>query len=358
MSRQDQACPVCGATRSDSDRLTCGICKFPYAFVRCFTSPKAMEQWREEIRRSTKRPLPEIQALLADRLAVGYNQVSFLLPDAMLLVDGIYREANRDKNLIQISWSPHHTVMLYRNGTVSAQGNNECGQCSTKELRSIRQVIAASSCTYALREDGRVLVAGKPSPRLLALEQLPDAPIPVLKGWIGVTRLAYGEGHLVGLQKNGGILLGGFSSVTQSALKARAAQLRGVKAIAASTGGCTLALLENGKVRFLGKENDPRAGVQSWTDIVAVAVENSYAVGLTADGRIRLAGSAIPLLDMGRSAAAKWTEVAAIACGDSSIAGVTGSGELLLAGSLPRREALLAVWEREIRPAIRQMITG
>lgn len=358
MRSKVQKCPVCGTERGAVDGLVCRACGFPSAFVSYFSSAKAEACWQKEIRRNTKRPLPEIQAILAGRLAIGRDQISFLLPDALLLADGIYDEARREDNLVQISWGARHTVALRRDGTVSAQGNNEFGQCDVEGLREIRQVIAAARCTYALRQDGRVLVAGTPGSRLLELEKVPGAPLPALKGWTDVIRLALGEEHLVGLRENGSFLLGGFSPVKQSTFDARASKMRTVKAVAASTGGCTLTLLENGTVNFFGKENDARGEIQAWKDIVSIDAENGYAVGLSSEGSIRLAGNVKPLLDMGRSAAADWKDVAVIACGDSSIAGVTSSGQLLLAGNLPRRESLLTVWERDVRPEICQMING
>ena len=84
-----------------------------------------------------------------------------------------------------------------------------------------------------------------------------------------------------------------------------------------------------------------------WRNVVAVAAEDMYAVGLTRDGRVLLAGEG-GWLDRGRSKAAEWTNITAIAAGHGAIAAVDANGRLHIAGdnfaTLAGRERLIAQW--------------
>lgn len=349
-----QLCPICGAPRDAAGGFACAACGFRTAFVTHFASPAAAELWRAELKRRIK-PLPQVQALLAGRLSFGLKHVSLLLDKEHYLADGVYGETERDESILQVSRGDRHTVTLLRDGTVTAGSANEFGQCDVSSLRSIRQVIAAARCTYALRSDGRVQVAGVTGAGTLPLETLKGETLPFLKGWTDVVRLAAGEGHLAGLTAGGGVILGGFPPAAQERLSAEAAELRHVKGVAAA-GSCTAALLEDGTVRFLGDKTDPRGSVSEWRSVVCVAAESGYVIGLTSEGRILMAGKVNPLLDMGRSDAAGWENIAAVACDRSAIAAVTADGELRMAGNVPQRAALLTAWDRDIRPALLRFI--
>ncbi len=347
-----QLCPACGAPRDSAGGLGCSSCGFSAAFVTYFASPEAEEAWRAQLRRFAPVPLALKQALLADRLTLGRHHVSILLDKALYLADGVYEETERDWDALQVSRGDRHTAVLLRDGTVKARGSNEYAQCDVSSLRSIRQVIAASRCTYALREDGRVQLAGVTGSLTLPTEQLPGKALPVLAGWDSIVRLAWGGDHLAGVTADGRILVGGFPPALQDRIASQASCLCHVKAITAAPGNYTLVLLEDGTVRSLGDDSDPRGAVSDWKNITGIAAESGYAVGMTSDGHIRLAGRVSPILDGGRSSAAGWENIAAVVCGHSAIAAVTGDGELLLAGNLPRRDSLLNAWDRDIRPEL------
>ena len=346
-------CPVCGAARQSDEQIDCAECGFRGAFVAHFADAEQYAAWRESIAMATKRPIAELQSMMAGSLILGGNCVGVHLKDGSLhLANGIYREAETRTDTLQVSFGERHTVTLRANGTVAAEGDNTCGQRNVSALNGIRAVLAAPNCTYAVRSDGRVAVCGLTGALTLPTEQLPGEPCPVLKDWNNVVRLACGNEHLVGLTADGRVLIGGFSPTEQEIRSAEAAKLRDVKEIAAAVSGGTIALLKDGTAQFLGAGDDPRAQVQEWKDLTAVAMESGYSVGLTSDGRVRLAGSVNRLLDLGRSQAAAWENVVAIACRDAVIAAVTDEGELKLAGTLARKAEVLEVWDREIRPVL------
>ena len=73
--------------------------------------------------------------------------------------------------------------------------------------------------------------------------------------------------------------------------------------------------------------------MENWKDIVSVKADSSYAVGLTREGDVKLAGTCKPFLDMNRSSAANWKDVIAITCSRSSIAAIFADGSLKIVGN-------------------------
>ncbi len=353
MSTQ-RTCPVCGAAANSDAGPRCEACGFSAAFVRYFSSPESAAFWRAEVARNAVTPLPLAQAALADRLFIGPNTVGICLDDACYTVDGVYGVCEQNARILQVSAGPRHTVTLMRNGTVSASGNNDFGECNVSSLRDIRQVAAASGLTYALRKDGQVQQVGTSG-------RQGGTGVLSLDGLSHVVRLANGGQHLAALTDDGRIVIrvADVSPGLDGFFDAQVSQLSHVKSVAAGSEYCTLALLEDGTVRFVGISGDSRSGVSDWADISSVAVDSVYAVGLSKDGHVLLAGRApSSLLDAGRSKAAEWEDVAAVACGHSVIAAVTSGGRLLLAGTTPRREEILSVWDRDVRPAVIRAMRG
>jgi alpha-tubulin suppressor-like RCC1 family protein len=356
-----QSCPVCGAAGKAAAGPRCESCGFEAAFVRYFSSPESAAFWRAEVERLSVPPMPMAQARLASRLFVGPNSVGICLDDACYTVSGTYG-VTRDREIVQTSLGARHSASLRRDGTVAAQGNNDFGECEVRSLHDVRQVIAGSGLTLALRTDGRVQLIGRSARD--NDRQNGEGELPILSGFDNVIRLAYGGEHLAVLTSDGRVRVQEFSFLHRKpardvSLAEQASRLSGVKDIAAGQNFCTLALLTDGGVRFIGTDGDRRDNVSDWKDITAVGVDSVYAVGLTADGHVRLAGSPrFSSLDAGRSQAADWENVAAIACGHSIIAAVTIAGQLLLAGDVPREEELLSSWERDVRPAVKSAMRG
>jgi alpha-tubulin suppressor-like RCC1 family protein len=276
------------------------------------------------------------------------------LDDAYYLVDGVYGTTSRYEDVLQVSIGAHHTAVLKCDGTVTASGSNSFGQCDVSSLHDIRQVIAAASCTYALRQDDIVQVAGKTDSPELVTQALPGEMLPALEGWDDVLRLAYSPGHLSALHKK--VHVSSNVRLQMHDLTHLLHENDMQKAIAAGR-DYTLVLRKDGTVRYDGEKKDVGSAVKLWKDVRAIAGDSLYAIGLTPDGRLHLAGgSPSSVLAAGRTDAAQWENVAAVTCGDSVIAAVTADGELLLAGNAPRRTELLDTWARDVRPALLHMI--
>lgn len=345
------ACPVCGAAQQDEAKAACPVCGFSHAFIRVFADEAAYAAWQADAGQKRLLWLKKAQRHWnrRPRIAFGRNSAALCTDAAQFYIDGVFGRAEAEHDIRQYSIGDRHTVILHKDGSVAASGENEYWQCNVSGMKEIRAVLAAPGCTYAVRSDGRVQVAGSTGSPTLALTRPEGEDCAVLEGWENIIQLASGSDHLAGLDGEGHIHIGGYPLSRQEEIAAAARQCRKATAIAAAAGYCTLALHEDGTVTFIGPEDDPRRAAEQWKNIAAIAAESSYAVGLTQEGRILLAGSVSRVLDMGRSEAADWQEIVAIACSRSGIGAVALDGELHLAGSIPHRREILEVWNSQLK---------
>ncbi len=72
--------------------------------------------------------------------------------------DGIYCSA---QNIVSISAGNGHILLLREDGTVVAEGVNDCGQCNTSEWKDIVAVSAGDKYSIGVRKDGTLVSAGK-----------------------------------------------------------------------------------------------------------------------------------------------------------------------------------------------------
>ena len=103
---------------------------------------------------------------------------------------------------------------------------------------------------------------------------------------------------------------------------------------------------------FAGPHNipDPRSEAENWNDIISLKVESSYVVGLTKEGKVKMAGTYTPLLDMERSTASDWENVMAISTGISNIAAIFNDGTLKIVGVFSGdKEKIYKDWNEKVR---------
>ena len=74
------------------------------------------------------------------------------------------------ENLLYGLASESHFVFLNNDGTVSAYGDNRCGQCDVGEWKDIIQIMVSDEITFGLHKDGTVEIAGEISNCGAALE--------------------------------------------------------------------------------------------------------------------------------------------------------------------------------------------
>ncbi len=325
-------CPVCGRIHEDDGLQTvcdCTVCKTRNAFSERFSDRQAFEIWKanmdagqEKLRKGMQKTCKQKQVL-----ALSNKGVACIFPE-----NAEYQFVSTDagpfkgKKALQFSFSDRHQVLLLPNGKVEAAGDNDYGQCNVASFSGITHVCAAARCTYGVTKAGRVVSAGIP------ISNETDQ-------WTEIIKTACGSYHIVGLQKDGRVLIAG--NMLDSELKR---QVQGWSHVAdiASGSDCVIALTTDGRVKFAGKPNDSRREAETWSGIVSAAVESVYVVGLTADGKVMLAGTCKnSFLDLGRAEAKNWREIVAISCSRSGIAALDKSGKLYVAGNVQGIYAIL-----------------
>ena len=92
-------------------------------------------------------------------------------------------------------------------------------------------------------------------------------------------------------------------------------------------------VLENGRVFATGSNDKGQCNVSGWTNIVQVVTKGTFTAGLTADGRVLIAGDT----SSHRLSLVKgWSGVVKIAAGDQFIVGLRRDGRVLATGDYPR----------------------
>ncbi len=372
------ACPVCGAARApEDDAFACPRCGFKAAFMSLFASEAAHTAWKQagqEYRRSMARRMREslsprfrgvpreadgfalrpalgsaspaaqcglpFLSLKTDSLALGplkpethpddsadsgfFTQTGAFAPPCIQVVRGgdIRGEA---PEVVQFDTTENgsYVARLLTDGTVQAEGENDYGQCATEHMRHVTSIHATPRCLYGVAESGRVLFAGVP----MAAE---------IGAWEDVAQIASAARYLVARRTDGTALLASSGPIAPEIEREIAGWRDAACIAAANQDDACLCLHADGSVSFAGRADDPRSEARKWAGMVAVAIESTYAVGLTEEGDVVLAGgrSGSAIFDMGRSQAADWKNVVAISCSRSGICALTDRGEVLLAGGV------------------------
>ncbi|MCL2047208.1 MAG: hypothetical protein FWG87_00635 [Defluviitaleaceae bacterium] len=174
-----------------------------------------------------------------------------------------------------ISAGARHTVGLRADGTLLACGQSRYGECKVTHWRNVIHVIAGQDCTFGIKKDGRVLVSGK--------------------------------------NQNGNLMV---------------SHLEGVVDIAYATPLRIIALLQDGTIARVGKENIMRKNFSGFKNIRQISAAPDYFAGLSDDGTVRLL--AYFWQDSGVEAAVvDWREIIAIAAGRYHIIGWKSNGTLV-----------------------------
>lgn len=153
------------------------------------------------------------------------------------------------------------------------------------------------------------------------------------KGWTGITAIAMGAGHYVGLKADGTVEAAGENRDGQC----DTANWTDIAAVAAG-GNRTFGLRKDGAVVIAGAKGCEAAA--DWRDVAALDAGGEFAAGLTRDGRVLLAGR----LSEGMEEALSWTGVTAIAAGDWHILGLKADGSVLAAGLDNKGQCQVADW--------------
>lgn len=152
----------------------------------------------------------------------------------------------------------YHTVALLADGTVAAVGRNDEGQCETSAWRDVVAIAAGDYATFGLKADGTVLVCGFNDYYMLS-------------GWPAVSRISGGSYVLAALRGDGSAVI--------SHESARSDELTELVDVAVNTGYAV-------GLRADGTAVCAAADLSAWHDLVAVSASSNGILGLDAQGAV------------------------------------------------------------------------
>ena len=205
-----------------------------------------------------------------------------------------------------------HTVGLRADGTVAAVGRNSEGQCRVEEWTGVVEIAAMDYGTLALCSDGTIRSCG-----FVDLYMLPD--------WVGAERIFAGSSG-AGALRDGAALL--------SQKSARSPELTDLIDLALNT-GYAVGLRSDGTVV------SPQAALPDWTDIAAVSAGSTGILALTAEGRVL----SYAFRDGDRLDTSSLRDVAAMAAGGTFSAFVHRDGTVTVLGRETAGLSAAADWD-------------
>ena len=165
------------------------------------------------------------------------------------------------------------TLFCKSDGTVSARGSNENGECEVEDWRNVAAVSAGNGCALGLRTDGTVLFTGDESWGFGEAAQ-----------WSQITSLCAGYDTVLGLTQEGTVVTAGNREEARL-IAEETAGWENIRAIALDY-GMAVGLQEDGTVLFAGEK--PECGsLSGWDDVADLETNGSLLIGRCEDGTIR-----------------------------------------------------------------------
>lgn len=177
-------------------------------------------------------------------------------------------------NIIAIAAGNNHLLMVWADGTVSAEGSNDQGQIDVPEdLSGVTAVAAGSFHSLALKSDGTVVQWGQtysPRPTMPTVSQR-------------VTAIAAGNDHSLALLADGTVVTWGENDAGQLDVPTG---LTSVVAVAAGYKN-SLALRSDGTLVAWGTNADGRSTIPAGLDnVVAIDSGGGHNIALKSDGTV------------------------------------------------------------------------
>ena len=207
-----------------------------------------------------------------------------------------------------------HVLVLQKDGTVRAFGDNAFGQCGCDGLGGAVAVAAGISNSLVLLEDGTVRAFGDN-----------DAGQCDTAAWQNVIAIAAGTAHSAALTADGTVAACGSDASGQCSVGGYS----DVVAIAAGAYS-TVLLFRDGSVAAQGNISLETFSARAWDSITRIAAGNSHLIALSAGGRVLFAGTPEYA---GADSVTDWSRVRYIACGERSSYALDANGHILFCGS-------------------------
>ena len=204
-----------------------------------------------------------------------------------------------DSSIMQVDWDkiadrktisikPRCFVGINDDGTVSATGINDAGECDIDDWEDIISVEAGGFHTVGLKSDGTV-VATVPGNDTYKVSNVGD--------WKNIVAIAAGSSLTVGLR-------------------------------------------DDGTVVATGRNEDGECNVSSWRDIIAIAVGYHRTIGLRIDGTVVATGEN----KYGECDVSGWTDIVAIYAGERQTIGIKEDGTVVTTGDYSEESCDVSDW--------------
>ena len=125
-------CPVCGSKKGtgsmEENGITCTVCGFPYAYVRCFAGETSIKKWRSLVKEAKVEIICKMGKACIERHVFYLHEkgVVFRFP-----YSGKIKKAGRvsallpECNILEYSATERNEAWLMSDGTVNAVGEND-----------------------------------------------------------------------------------------------------------------------------------------------------------------------------------------------------------------------------------------
>ena len=347
-------CPVCHRAGSKGE-TKCAACGLPFAYARCFADEGALKAWQSAARDRARKwtPLKEAPQVPQSngRLTLSIAKSSMAVLNLDTKRARLYSPLGGSsvfEDVVLISQSDTHCLLVLSNGTVKATGNNERQACNVTGLKGIRYAKASVHASYYVDADGKVVCRGS-SPYM-----------GILESWaVEIRQIACGKDHLAWLQSDGKVFIAAETNGSNQALcvRERLAEERegwmakvyktpsdwkNIIAIEASE-NYLIALDDKGMVRILGDVGGVTGQPAFGAPAQAIAASRDYALALMNDGRVLCHGKshALQCENDIQATVQGWRDIATIAASGTFAAAIDQTGQLRLVGSGMFRRSLI-----------------
>jgi alpha-tubulin suppressor-like RCC1 family protein len=238
------------------------------------------------------------------------------------------------RDMQAVSAGAGFTIGLRKDGTVLGVGRNDFGQLNVKDWTQIKVISAGSRHTIGLRADGTLLACGK--------NRYGECKV---SHWRNIVHVIAGQDCTFGIKKDGRVLVSGNNKNGDL----QVSHLENVADIGYAAPGRIIALLQDGTIARVGRENHMRRSFSGWRGIRQISAAPDYFAALFENGKVRLLAYFWP--DSGVEAATTdWSEIVAIAAGRHHILGWKANGTIqaeMLHPDISRNKGQLNVgtWE-------------
>lgn len=118
------------------------------------------------------------------------------------ILDAVMRqELLTEENVETVALGDQHVAVLHKNGTVSAYGKKENGQCDVTRWKNIQQIDVGYTFTIGLNKEGKIIYAGDDSYGTKNSTK-----------WKSIVKIAAGNNHVLGINEQGMVCAAGRNS--------------------------------------------------------------------------------------------------------------------------------------------------